>query len=104
VLMLLIPNAAWLYPVFILMNLSVAGMGVSRSCITMEFGAVEKLPTFTALAGTLLAVPTLIAPVAGGWVLDAAGYPVLFWVALVLAFAGWAVLRWFVRDPRVGRR
>jgi MFS family permease len=103
VLMLFIPSAGWLYPVFILANLSVAGMGISRSCITMEFGRIEKLPTFTALAGTLLAFPTLLAPVIGGWVLDSAGFAPLFSVALAVALAGWAVLRWCVSDPRMAR-
>ncbi len=102
-LMLFIPSAAWLYPVFILANLSVAGMGISRSCITMEFGRIERLPTFTALSGTLLAFPTLLAPVIGGWVLDTAGFAPLFSVALAVALAGWAVLRWCVSDPRMAR-
>ncbi len=105
VLMLLIRGEAGLYPVFILMNLSMAGMQVSRSCITMEFGKAEKLPTYTALAGTLLALPTLLAPVLGGSILDAAGYPPLFWTALALSVVGWASLRWRVEDPRMsGRR
>ena len=69
----------------------------------MEFGKIEKLPTFTALSGTLLAFPTLLAPVIGGWVLDTAGFAPLFSVALVVAFAGWAVLRWCVSDPRMAR-
>jgi MFS family permease len=104
VMMLFIPGPGWLYPVFILANLAVAGMGVSRSCITMEFGRSEKLPTFTALSGTLLGIPSLVAPVLGGWILDAAGFGPLFAAALAAALAGWAVLRWGVTDPRMSRR
>jgi MFS family permease len=103
ILMLFLPGPGWLYPVFILMNLSLAGMRISRSCITMEFGGLDKLPTFTALSGTLLGVPTLLGPIIGGWVLDSFGFSTLFAVALVFSFAGLILLRMGVRDPRVHR-
>ena len=103
VLMLFLPGSGWLYPVFILMNLSLAGMRISRSCITMEFGGLDKLPTFTALSGTLLGVPTLLAPIIGGWVLDSFGFSALFAVALVFSLSGFVLLRLGVRDPRVHR-
>ena len=90
-----------MYPAFILMNLSMAGIQISRASITMEFGGIDRLPTYTALSGTILGVPTLIAPVIGGWILDLFGYRVLFLAALALSLAGWAVIRLRVRDPRV---
>jgi len=61
-IMLLIPNANWLFPAFILMNLTLVGLRISRLGITMEFGSLDKLPTFVALAYTLLAVPMLFPP------------------------------------------
>ena len=101
ILMLLIQAQILLYPAFILMNLSIAGLHISRASITMEFGGLDQLPTYTALAGTLLGVPTLAAPVVGGWVLDQFGYTTLYAVALALTLAGWAVIRLRVRDPRI---
>ncbi len=103
VLMLFLPGPGWLYPVFILMNLSMAGMHISRSCITMEFGGLDKLPTFTALSGTLLGLPTLLAPIIGGWILDLFGFSALFAAALVFSLSGLVLLRLGVRDPRVHR-
>jgi MFS family permease len=103
ILMLFIPSQVWMYPAFILMNLSIAGVHISRASITMEFGGIDRLPTYTALSGTILGVPTLLAPVLGGWMLDLFGYNILFVAALVLSLAGWAVIRLRVRDPRVYR-
>ncbi len=103
VLMLFIPGEGWMYPAFILMNLSMAGIHISRASITMEFGGIDRLPTYTALAGTILGIPTLLGPVAGGWILDLFGYRTLFVTALILSLAGWALIRLRVRDPRVYR-
>jgi MFS family permease len=62
------------------------------------------MPTFTAIAGTVFAVPVLLAPVLGGWILDAAGFRALFICGLLLYLVGWALVRFRVRDPRVHRR
>ena len=102
-LMLVIPGPLWLFPVFIMANLSVTGRNIAVTCISMEIGGVDRLPTYTALSGTLLGIPTLIAPVLGGWVLDLLGFPLLFTLALVFALAGLIVLRFGVRDPRMYR-
>jgi MFS family permease len=102
-LMLFIPNPNWLFPVFILMNLSLAGLRISRMSITMEFGSLDKLPTFVALSNTLLAVPMLLAPVAGGWIIDIFGYRWLFIVAITFYMIGWFMLWRGVQDPRIKR-
>ena len=103
VILLFAPNQSWMYPIFILMNLSVTGFMISRHSITIDFGGIDKVPTFSALASTLLAAPTLIAPIIGGWVLDLIGFRTLFIIALTVSLAGWAVLRFRVRDPRIDR-
>jgi MFS family permease len=102
-MMLLLPGPLWLYLVFILMNLSIAGLSISRMSLIMEFGGAERLPTFVALANTLLALPILLAPVMGGWVIEGLGYRWLFLLAVALAGSGWLLLMRGVRDPRVRR-
>lgn len=102
--MLFIPNPNWLFPVFILMNLSLAALRISRMSITMEFGNLDKLPTFVALFNTLLAVPMLLAPVAGGWIIDVFGYRWLFILGITFYLIGWFMLWKGVRDPRMQRR
>ena len=104
VVLLMIPGRAWLYVVFILANLSVSGLGISRAAIAMEFSTLRELPTYTALSGTLLAFPTLLAPVLGGWLIDGLGYTAAFVTALVLTAAGLVYTRAGVVEARVRRR
>jgi MFS family permease len=103
-LILLAPNAAWLFAVYVLTNAATAGLSVANFGITMEFGEVEDLPTLAALANTITAVPILVSPVLGGWLADLLGFQSLFAVALVFAMLGWLVLRLGVREPRHERK
>ena len=111
VLVLLAPAQAWLYVVFMLVYASTAGMTIIGMVMSMEFSVPEDVPTFTALEGTLIALPTMLAPVAGGWLVDHAalpgaaalgggGYQVMFVVAALFSLAGWAAMHWWVREPR----
>lgn len=102
-LVLVAPSPGWLYAVFILMNLSFTALQISRASITMEFGTIDKVPTYTALNGTLMAAPTLLAPILGGWLIDLFGFRMLFVLALIASAAGLVYLQLSVRDPRVAR-
>ncbi|MCE5258960.1 MAG: MFS transporter [Chloroflexi bacterium] len=98
-LVLLAPSDLWFYGVFAITTAAGAGMGVAGANLTMEFSSTE-LPTYTALADTVLAGPVLLAPIIGGWLVDLAGYRLTFSIAIVLYLAGWIIIRWFVCDPR----
>ncbi len=100
---LCLPSRGWLYLVFVLANLSVAGLGITRAGITMEFGSLRELPTYTALSGTLLAFPTLLAPVIGGWIIDGVGYTALFVSALSATVVGLVYASVGVVEARVKR-
>lgn len=102
-LALLASSPAWLYGVFILLNASTSGLMVANYSMTMTFAEPDELPTYIGLANTLLAVPILLAPVVGGWIVDLAGYAALFWAALISGAAGWALMRWAVRNPEAQR-
>jgi len=82
------------------MNGALASMFVAGQGIALEFGGPDNLPTYVALANTLLALPILAAPILGGWLADTIGFGNLFTVALVFSLAGWAAMRFAVRDPR----
>jgi len=114
VLVLVSPAQSWLYAVFVLVYGATAGINIVGMAMSMEFSVPEDVPTFTALESTVVAVPTLLAPVLGGWLVDHAhlgaavaiadnsisGYQVMFVVAAVFSLAGFAMLRWWVREPR----
>lgn len=100
-IMLAAPNQLWMLPVMVLMNLSLSSVRISRPSIIMEFGRGQRLPTFMALSNTLLAVPTLAAPIIGGLIIETGGYRVLFVIATLFSLAAWGLLRYRVQDPRV---
>lgn len=100
ILVLMAPMEHWLYAVFILMNVSMAASMISGINITMEFGPTEEMPTYSALASSIQAIPILFAPVLGGWVIDVWGYQTMFAVAIVLTVAGTLYMHWLVREPR----
>ncbi|MHB1355778.1 MAG: MFS transporter [Anaerolineae bacterium] len=102
-LALLAPSAAWFYAVFVVITTAGAGFGVAGANLTMEFSA-EELPTYTALADTLLAIPILLSPIIGGWLVDTLGFKPTFAIALAMYALGWAVLHWLVHEPRFAHR
>jgi MFS family permease len=99
ILALVGPSTRWLYGVFVLMNASTSGMMVASLSMVMTFAKPDDLPTYIGLTNTLLAVPILVAPVLGGWIVDLAGFRVLFWVALAMGVLGLVTMRWAVREP-----
>lgn len=101
IVLMVAPSPGWLAATFILMNLGKTALIVTRMSITMEFSTLEKMPTYTALTGTLLAVPTFLAPVIGGWGIDAFGYRATFVAAIAFSLIGFVISRRWVTDPRV---
>jgi MFS family permease len=113
-LVLVSPASAWLYGVFILVYAASAGMMIASMAMSMEFSVPEDVPTFTALEGTVIAIPTMLAPLLGGWLVDhislgsgpvgggpnVSGYQIMFVVAALFSIAGYVAMRWFVREPR----
>ncbi len=102
-LMLLARSPMALYPAFVLVNAAAATISLASMGITMEFCSEDERPTFTALAGTLSGIPVLLAPLLGGWLADTLGFGVLFGLGMAFYLAGWGVMRWAVREPRIQR-
>ena len=71
----------------------------------MDLGAGGRVPTYVALATTLLAGPRLGCPhVLGGLLIDLVGFRPVFVAGAALALLGWLLMRTGVADPRVPRR
>jgi MFS family permease len=102
-LALIAPSAAWFYTVFVVITIAGAGFGIASANMTMEF-SVEELPTYTALADTLLAIPVLLSPIIGGWLVDTIGFQPTFAVAMAMYAIGWVVLHWLVHEPRFAHK
>ncbi|MHB1455890.1 MAG: MFS transporter [Armatimonadota bacterium] len=102
-LALVAPSAAWFYAVFVVITAAGAGFAVAGANLTMEFSA-EELPTYTALADTLLAIPVLLSPIIGGWLVDTLGFKPTFTIAFTMYAIGWIVLHWLVHEPRFAHK
>lgn len=101
----LAPSPLWFHAVFALAGASLAGFILSGIMIVFEFSGPERRPTYIGLNNTVIGVAGAIAPLAGGWLAGAVasevvGYRLLFGVAALITVAGFALLRWTVREPR----
>ncbi len=97
------PSIGWLYPVFILSGLANVAYWTIGMAITVEFGSEETRPTYIGLSNTLVAPFTIIAPLIGGWIAQAAGFQATFMVSAVGGLVIALLLFWLVRDPRPRR-
>lgn len=115
VAVLVAPTQTWLYGIFVLVYSATAIMNLISISMVMEFCLPEDVPTFAALESTIIAVPTLLAPLLGGWLVDhvrlnaalgsaageaLSGYRVMFVVAALFSVLGYVMLHWFVQEPR----
>ena len=98
-LTLVADSVSWFYLIFGLVGGASSGW-LSSMSITFEFCSPEDRPTYIGLSNTLLWPVITLAPVLGGWIASGWGYRALFAVALATGVAGWALLRWLVREPR----
>jgi MFS family permease len=94
------PSLNWMYLAFILSGLANVAFWTISMAITTEFGNEETRPTYIGLSNTLVAPFSIIAPLLGGWIADAAGFQTTFMISAVGGLIVGALLVWMVRDPR----
>ncbi|MBK8049953.1 MAG: MFS transporter [Anaerolineales bacterium] len=94
------PTAEWLYVTFFMMGAFFAADWVSSLNIILEFCEPEDRPTYIGLTNTLLAPSIILAPLIGGWLATAVGYPGLMITAAVIALIGGVMFLFWVREPR----
>lgn len=97
---LLAPSIEWFYLVFVLAGISNTAFWTIGIAISLEFGTEIERPTYVGLANTLIAPATIGAPVFGGWLADAFGYPVTFISSAIFALITFFVLHFLVKDPK----
>jgi MFS family permease len=99
-IILLASSEIWIYLVFALIGISMAGGFSSSTAIVFEFCPPDHRPIYIGLSNTLLALPLAIASLLGGLLAQALGYQGLFAISLVLSLLGGGMLLWLVREPR----
>ena len=98
-LVFLAPQPGWFYVAFALRGASLAGLFLSMMFV-LEFCLPVVRPTYIGLSNSVAGTAAGLAPLLGGLLASVFGYSTLFAVTLVVALAAFAMLRWFVRDPR----
>lgn len=94
------PLPIWFFLVFFLRGATFAGAMISGIAIVMEFSRPEDRPTYIGLANTIPGAFSAAAPIIGGWLAVALGYPIVFVISSVIGLAAYAILHWSVREPR----
>jgi MFS family permease len=97
---LLAPSVEWFYLAFALAGIANVAFWTVALAMTLEFNSGEDRPAYIGLANSLIAPVTMLAPVLGGWLADAAGYPAMFLVTVIGGLATALVVAAALRDPR----
>jgi MFS family permease len=96
----LAPDMTWFYLVFMLAGVANVTFWTTGITLTLEFGAEAERPAYIGLANTLVAPGTILAPLAGGWLADSAGYPAAFIASAIGGLLTALILHIMVQDPR----
>jgi MFS family permease len=90
--------------VFVLVGLATSGIQLASLTFIIDFAPVPLRPTYVGLANLANVPFTAGAPLVGGLIADRAGYPVVFALTMVLAFAGTFMVWRHIVDPRMRAR
>jgi len=94
------PSLGWFYLIFILEGLANVAIWTIGMAITVQFGSEVERPTYIGLSNTLVAPFTIIAPILGGWLVDAVSYQAMFMLAAAIGLVTAVVLTFLVKNPR----
>jgi len=103
ILALLATSILWFYPIFLLTGLANVSIWTIGMAMTVDFGTEAERPHYIGLSQTLTAPATILAPLIGGWIVDAVGFPPTFLISIVLSIFMIGILVFLVKDPRTHR-
>jgi MFS family permease len=93
-------SIAWFYPIFLLTGVANVSIWTNSMTMTVDFGGETERPIYIGLSQTLTAPATIIAPLIGGWIVDAAGFTPTFTISIILSLGMLGILIFLVKDPR----
>jgi MFS family permease len=93
-------SLAWFYPIFILSGIANVSIWTIGMTMTVDFGAESERPIYIGLSQTLTAPATILAPLVGGFIVDAAGFIPTFIISTALSVVMIVILVFMVKDPR----
>jgi len=99
ILALVIKDPNWFALVFILTGIGGTAFWTIGLTISLEFGNEGQRPTYVGMANTLIAPSAILAPLLGGFLADAFGYPVTFISSAIFGVVAMIALGFLVKDP-----
>ncbi len=96
---LLAPDVTWFYLVFALTGIVNTTQWSTILTITVQFSSAADRPFYIGMANTLIAPVTVFAPIIGGWLVDAAGFELVFTLFALAGLLSLLVYLIAMRDP-----
>ena len=93
-------TANWFYPIFILEAIGTVAIWTIPVALSVSFAKNnEERPLYIGMSNTLVAPITILAPLIGGWLADAASFSATFIISAICGLL-MALALWFVmKDP-----
>ena len=99
----LAPAPAWYYAVFVLLGIAAGAMVVSGMMVVLEFCVPERRPTYVGIGNTVVGVASLAGPLLATG-LASIDVNWVFAPSIAFSAVAWAVMRWWVAEPRRAAR
>ena len=98
------PSINWFYPIFVLTGIANVANWTIGMAMMVDFSGEKERPLYIGLSQTLTAPATILAPLLGGWIVDAVNFEFTFAGSAILATITTGILLFLVKDPRVHSR
>jgi MFS family permease len=93
-------SAAWFYIIFILEAIGTVAIWTIPVALSVSFANTdEERPLYIGLSNTLCAPATILAPVLGGWLADAASFNLTFILSAICGLLMTGALWFVMKDP-----
>jgi len=94
-------SPGWFYLIFLMESVAMIAIWTIPIALTVSFAKrEEERPLYIGMSNTLSAPATILAPIFGGWLADAAGFRATFLLSAGCGLAMAAALYFLIRDPQ----
>ena len=94
-------SPGWFYLIFLMESVAMIAIWTIPIALTVSFAKrEEERPLYIGMSNTLSAPATILAPIFGGWLADAAGFRATFLLSAACGVAMAAALYFLIRDPQ----
>jgi MFS family permease len=93
-------SSSWFYPIFILEAIGTVAIWTIPVALSVSFAkSDEERPLYIGMANTLVAPVTILAPIIGGWLVDAVSFSLMFIISAICGVLMTLALWFVMKDP-----